>query len=283
MANPSVSVLMNCFNGERFIREAISSVLAQTEADFELLVWDNQSTDHSADIIQSFDDSRIRYHRSDRHTSLAEARRLALPLLRGEWIGFLDVDDLWRHDKLEKQLNRVREAPEVGFCYCAVNLLDQSNGDGSAHRDHVFNRQPNTLPEGRIFQRLLRGNFIAIASLLVNRRKLVDLGGLRGRYPIMEDYDMSLRLARHHTVAVVPEVLCDYRVHGNNDSLRGPLDHFEDLDIVRSHFPHPMAILAAGRIAMRHFKKSFSAGRSPRIGALLHTLILGLNRTHNNV
>lgn len=266
---------MNCYNGERYLAEAIRSVLDQTFGDFELVFWDNQSSDESATIVHEFRDSRIRYLRSKIHTSLAEARRLALPWLNGKWIGILDVDDLWRANKLEKQLAALQSMPDAGFAYCGTNILNQQGSD--EHVD-VFNRDPANLPDGNIYPDLLRGNFIAVASLLINREKLTAIGGFCGRYPIMEDYYVSLNLARRYPVAVVREKLCDYRVHGLNASLSGPVDHFEDLDIVRQHFPDPAAVRAAGRIVLRHFKKSLLRRKSPQLGALLRTITSGTHQ-----
>src|ERR1035441_6876343 len=92
---PRVSVVMNGFNGERYLRAAIDSVVAQTFQDWELIFWDNASTDGSAEIVRSYGDARLRYFRGERTVPLGAARKLALEKVRGEWIGFLDTDDLW--------------------------------------------------------------------------------------------------------------------------------------------------------------------------------------------
>ena len=84
---PSVSVIMNCFNGEKYLRQAIDSVLAQTFNDWEIVFWDNQSTDASAHIVKSYEDPRLRYFHAPKHTWLYEARNYAMAEARGEFLG----------------------------------------------------------------------------------------------------------------------------------------------------------------------------------------------------
>jgi glycosyltransferase involved in cell wall biosynthesis len=267
---PTVSILMNCYNGERFIRESINSVLNQSYRDYELIVWDNVSTDRSWNILTEYDDPRIIPIRAPKHTSLSEARKLAFPNLRGAWIAILDVDDLWRKDKLKKQMQIALKNPQLGFIYCKTNVLST---DESVKSDHVFGRIQDDLPEGNIYHHLLRGNFISIASLLLNTESLNSLGGFSGKYPIMEDYYVTLNLARNHAIAAVQETLCDYRLHGDNASLKAPLDTFEDLKIVRDLFPDPSAMLAALRIMARHFKKCLVHRQIPQIRRMTRALV----------
>ena len=105
--NPLVSVIINCFNGEEFLREAIDSVLAQTYTHWEIIFWDNQSTDATAEIVKSYTDSRIRYYYAPNHTPLGEARNLAVEKTKGEYINFLDADDIWMPNKLEEQIKLI--------------------------------------------------------------------------------------------------------------------------------------------------------------------------------
>ena len=268
--DPTVSVLMNCYNGEEFIRESIDSVLSQTFEDFELVIWDNLSNDNSWQIINDYKDNRIIPIRAREHTSLAEARRLAFEHLRGKWIGILDVDDLWRKNKLEKQLDAAANYPQPGFVYCSTNVISDCN---RLKKQHIFSKTAGSLPEGNIYRRLLRGNYIAIASLLINRDCLASIGGFSGKYPIMEDYYVTLNLARRYPVAAVQDLLCDYRLHGNNASLHAPMDTFEDLQIVRRLFPDPPAIRAALWILLRHLKKCLVQRKLPQLKRLTQVLV----------
>jgi len=94
MNKPRVSVIMNCLNGEKYLREAIESAYAQTYKNWEIIFWDNASTDKSAEIAKSFDE-KIRYFRSDENYCVGKVRNLALAQAKGEFIAFLDCDDTW--------------------------------------------------------------------------------------------------------------------------------------------------------------------------------------------
>jgi glycosyltransferase involved in cell wall biosynthesis len=96
---PLVSVIMNCYNSDRYLKEAIQSVIDQTYQNWEIVFWDNRSTDQSAIIVTSFNDSRIKYFLADEHTGLGKARNAALAKSTGEYVSFLDCDDIWFSDK----------------------------------------------------------------------------------------------------------------------------------------------------------------------------------------
>ncbi len=102
MTSPLVSVIMNCFNGEQYLREAIDSVIAQTYQNWELIFYDNQSIDNSAEIFKTYNDKRLRYFYASNHTLLYEARNNAIQYASGYFLAFLDVDDWWDPLKLEK-------------------------------------------------------------------------------------------------------------------------------------------------------------------------------------
>lgn len=268
---PEVSVLVNCYNGAAYLEQALTSVVEQTWTDWELVFWDNQSTDDSAAIVAGFDDPRMRYLRAPQHTNLGAARAMASRYFRGRWIAFLDCDDLWRADKLERQLACGADAAGLGFVYGRTAL--RVEGRAGAVYDHPFRKHPQGLPQGNIYRYLLRGNYISVPSLLVARRAFDQVGGFAGKYPIMEDYCLTLRLARRFRVRAVDAVVCEYRLHGANASLADNQDHFEDLDIVRGHFPDGAALIAAMRIIARHVRKCARSGRMPALMPIARTLL----------
>ena len=104
---PLVSVIMNCYNGQKYLEESIESVLSQTYKNWELIFWDNISNDRSAEIFKNYNDSRLKYFCAENHTPLYEARNKAFKKTSGELIAFLDVDDLWTEDKLSKQVSLI--------------------------------------------------------------------------------------------------------------------------------------------------------------------------------
>ena len=121
---PLVSVIMNCYNGEAYIAEAVKSILDQTYKNFEVIFWDNQSRDKSAIIYKSFKDKRLKYFYAKKHTSLYEARNLAIKKSKGKFISFLDTDDLWTENKLYLQVKKL-ENKNIGLVYSNYFFLNQ--------------------------------------------------------------------------------------------------------------------------------------------------------------
>ena len=110
---PLVSVIINCFNGEKYLKESISSVLNQTYKNWEIIFWDNQSKDDSSKILKSFNDNRLKYYYAPQHTSLYKARNLAIARCNGEFISFIDSDDWWDPEKLEKEVQAEKKTSET--------------------------------------------------------------------------------------------------------------------------------------------------------------------------
>ena len=114
---PLISIIINCFNGEKYLAEALNSVLAQTYENWEIVFWDNKSTDKSAEIFQNYKDDRFKYYCADSHARiLYKARKEALKKTKGDFIAFVDVDDWWVPDKLEKQILLFQDS-KVGLVY----------------------------------------------------------------------------------------------------------------------------------------------------------------------
>ena len=122
-----VSIIMNCHNGEKYLHESISSVINQTYENWELIFWDNCSTDNSKSIIESINDNRIKYFHSKKFTSLGQARNLAISKARGDFIAFIDTDDLWMKNKIEKQLP-LFENDKVGIVISNTIFLKRMDG-----------------------------------------------------------------------------------------------------------------------------------------------------------
>jgi len=122
---PEVSVIMNCLNCAKFLREAIDSVYAQNYQDWEIILWDNASTDNSADIAKSYD-SKLRYFRGEHTIPLGYARNMALEKANGTYVAFLDCDDLWLPEKLETQIELLKKNPEVALVFSNSYVIDMS-------------------------------------------------------------------------------------------------------------------------------------------------------------
>ncbi len=206
---PTVSIVMAAKNYARFLPMAIESVLAQTFTDWELLVVDDGSTDDTAAVVQPFlIHSRIRYFRSDK-LGQSRAKNLGLRLSRGEFVAFLDADDAWEPAKLEKQLAVFRDKSEVGVVFCRRSLIDEQN------RPIPMKPVP-TPPRGRVLDRMFVQNFVCFSSVVVRRDVFSHVGAFDPQWDLAIDFDLWLRVAKHHSFDFVDEELVQYRTgHGN--------------------------------------------------------------------
>ncbi len=224
---PLVSVIMNVRNGASTLREALDSVVAQTFSDWELIVWDDCSTDESAKIVARFSDPRIRYFLSPEQTSLGEARDNAMRQARGEWLAFLDQDDLWMPRKLEMQMVLANSHPSnrnlggapadqnTGIIYGRTVRFYPSGMERDYDQTHEF----KPLPEGDVFTELFtKGCFIAMSSAVFRRSAVEEIGGIPKNIAIIPDYYLYAAVARRHPVRAVQEVVCRYRMHSANTS-----------------------------------------------------------------
>ncbi len=209
--NPRVSIVMNCFNGAAFLREAIESVYAQTYQDWEIIFWDNASTDASTSIARSFGE-RVQCFRSVSTVNLGEARNSALREARGEFIAFLDCDDLWLPEKLDRQILLFDQNPALGLVAC-----DAINFSAAGELNRVY--QDILPPRGNAFRYLL-GNYCLVMSSVVVRRSALDFLGeaFDPRFELLEDTELFLRLAKCFPIDVVNAPLAKWRVHGGSET-----------------------------------------------------------------
>jgi len=208
---PLVSIIMNVRNGATFLREALDSVMSQTFTDWELIVWDDCSTDESASIVGEYGDRdrRIRYFLSPDETSLGEARDRAIRQASGEWLAFLDQDDIWLPRKLEKQMALAKN--DVGIVYGRTVLFDSRRGD---RRDYDYAHEFGRLPEGDIFTALFRDAcFIAMSSAVLRRSAVNEAGGIPDTIRVVPDYYLYVAIARSYRAGAVQELVCRYRIH----------------------------------------------------------------------
>ncbi|MBA7586270.1 hypothetical protein ES708_28267 [subsurface metagenome] len=149
-----VSIIMNCYNGEQYLKEALESIIKQTYKNWELIFWDNQSTDKSASIFKSYTDSRFKYYYAPIHTDLGEARKNAIKKTIGKWIAFLDVDDIWLPDKLSEQIKIINryEHDNIGLIYGKIYFLEMKRKN---KKYFIYQNSDRKLSEGHIFKDLL--------------------------------------------------------------------------------------------------------------------------------
>ena len=225
MNAPAVSVIMNCLNSSRDLREAMDSLMAQTFTDFEVVFWDNCSTDESPAIAQSYGE-KVRYFRGESIVPLGEGRNLALAQARGRYLAFLDCDDLWRPTKLERQVALFKANPGVGLVCTDTEIFDGKR---------VFKRLfAETSPQrGMAFAALMQRQWISMSSAMVSREALTSLSaekissgqGINGGWfdqslNVCEEADVFYRIAHDWQLDHVDEPLTLWRVHGGNTTFR---------------------------------------------------------------
>jgi glycosyltransferase involved in cell wall biosynthesis len=207
--NICVSIIMNCYNGEKYLNEAIDGVLAQTYQNWELIFWDNQSSDNSAKILQSYEDERIQYYLSEKFTSLGEARNQAIMKSKGEFIAFLDCDDLWLPGKLGKQIP-LFSPPEVGLVICDTCFFNEKGIQKQLYKK----KKP---PVGNVFRELLGEYFISLETAVIRRQALESLENwFDTRFDVIEEYDLFVRIGYRWQLAYADEVLAKWRIHGSS-------------------------------------------------------------------
>jgi glycosyltransferase involved in cell wall biosynthesis len=211
----SVTVLMPVYNGAAYLEAAIESIRRQTHSDFEFLIVDDGSTDGSGEILQGFAarDPRIRLIHG-RHEGIAAARNRGLALARGTLIVCMDHDDVAMPERIERQLAYLAEHPEVAVVGAALRLI---NKDGDA----IAPPTPYPLTSKEIREGLLSGYcMLGQPTVAMRREAVIAVGGYREAFEPADDYDLWIRLSERYALANMPDVLVDYRWHGNNATVR---------------------------------------------------------------
>jgi glycosyltransferase involved in cell wall biosynthesis len=250
MSAPRVSVLMCCFNGERWLPEAIESALAQTAGPLELVFMDNGSTDRSAEIVARYaSDARVRYHRQS-HTFLPVARNHAVRLARGEFFAVLDTDDVWPRDRLARHLAALEAHPEAALVYGDAEHIDE------AGRVFFVRRQPE-YPPARVLPRLVAGNFVSLGTALVRASCWRAVGGSDEHLFGADDWDLLLRLAARWPIIHLPVITVGFRYHTANTS-RDPRMFEDELRIVtKAERAHPeLAPICRRKLADNHYRRA---------------------------
>lgn len=232
--NPKVSVVTVTFNRQDFIREAIDSVLAQSFAQWELLIIDDASTDDTEKIVMEYSvkDFRIKYFRNEKNLGIAKTRNRGLSLARGEYIAPLDSDDVWLDkNKLQKQV----EFLDINQDYALL-------GGGIMHIDaHSKPLKKVLYPvyDSTIRNIILQFNPFPQSSLLFRKKVALECGGYSESYKICDDYDLWLKMGMKYKFTNIPQVLAGYRVHGTNITHTKRLTTAREiLEIVKLYAPH---------------------------------------------
>lgn len=205
MNRPLISVIMNCYNGEKYLHAAVESVLRQDWDRWELVFWDNCSTDRSAEIIKGYNDVRIRYILAQDHTTLGAARRLAVEACRGEFISFLDTDDEYLPGNLRQKYEAIeRDCADVVYA-------------GSIHVDSAGREIRRVVPNhnsGMLMEALLAEFEVEVPTMLIRKSAMQrEALNFDDRIVGSEEYDLLLQLAVRSKFSVLHRHIAMIRQH----------------------------------------------------------------------
>lgn len=210
---PLVSVIIPTYNGARFIKETIQSALDQTYPNSEIIVIDDGSTDNTPDIVKSIHDQRIIFIRQE-NAGVASARNHAIRISKGDYIAFLDHDDLWLPVKLEKQIPLFERDATAGLVICDTIFF---NENGDVKRLYAKKKPP----VGNVFRALLTNYFISLETAILRRSALDSLDEwFDERLSMIEEVELFARVAYTWNVAYFDEPLAKWRMHDASYTFR---------------------------------------------------------------
>ena len=221
---PLVSVIIPTYNRADLVRQALASVKAQTYRDFEIVVVDDGGTDDTYEVLSADRELRLRRHPSRRGVSAS--RNTGIAAARGEWLAFLDSDDLWLPDKLARQISSLEGAPELLIC--------QTDETWVRRGVRVNKPAGHRKVAGQIFLPSLSRCMISPSAVMLHRRLFEDHGAFDETLPAAEDYDLWLRLTWRYEVGLVDEPLVIKRGgHPDQLSAQWGIDRFRIRALVK--------------------------------------------------
>jgi glycosyltransferase involved in cell wall biosynthesis len=246
--NPEISVVIPVYNGQAHIAKTLDSVLRQTCKPSEIIVVNDGSTDDTLDVLLAYASEVTIITTPNRGVS--RARNTGVKAATSELIAFLDADDEWRSNKLEKQADFLAAHPEAGICCCDYTFTDDGAPESTyfaylerikAGNVHAWASDP--------LSGLIRVNFVGTASTVLIRRSLLRVcGGFDAKYKQAEDYDLWIRCALHGPFAIMPDTLVRKNRHASNlTNNHAETIHFHELVLEDHRDRHTFARCAGGR------------------------------------
>jgi len=233
-----ISIVIPTYNCAKYICEAINSVINQTYKNVEIIVVDDGSTDNTREILKPYIDSKkIRYFYEE-NSGPAKAKNKGIRIADGEYIAFLDSDDMWLPDKLKSQMDFFRSHPNIKAVHCDLDFFNADN-----ILNNIFDKK-RLIQEGWIFEDyLLLRSWVFLSCLLVRKTVLDTIGLFNESLYTAEDTNLILRIAKKYRFGFVDKILVKRRMHGKNLSQIGVENYgtFKNLDNIVELYPelHP--------------------------------------------
>ena len=206
---PLVSIIMNCFNGEKYLTESLKSIQNQNYKNWELIFWDNKSTDRSKIIFKKFKDKRFKYYYAKKFTNLYTARNLAIKKAKGKILTFLDVDDLWAQNKLLKQVDFFNKNKNAQILYS--NYFNLKKYFGIHFKKLQFKK---ILPSGFITRELLNSYCVAWLTVAL-RKNLIKKKLFNEELDMVSDFDFVINASFKKKIFCIQEPLAISRKHSD--------------------------------------------------------------------
>jgi glycosyltransferase involved in cell wall biosynthesis len=241
--SPVISIIIPAYNAAGFILETLHSVFQQTFRDFEVIVVNDGSTDNTLEVLASVTDPRMRVI-TKQNQGVCAARNTGIQAARGEYLAFLDNDDLWTPDKLEAQLNALKSNPKAGVAYSWTKPFYTNS-------DKVCEATPYYFI-GDVYNDLLQENFIGHGSnILATRAAVESVGGYDEQLPYVADWDFCLRLAAKWEYALVPKPQIFYRLSTTSMSIN--ISAMENQFITLLKRAHPRSNLSYRQLVSNNY------------------------------
>ncbi len=205
LSNPKISVIMSVYNGEKYLKEAIESILRQTFSDFEFIIIDDGSTDKSLNIIEDYNDDRIKVIKNDVNVGLTKNLNRALVIAKGEYVARQDADDISLLCRFEEQIKFYENNPELVLLGTSIYIMDEK---GKIIKKRIAPSNPGKF--------LINVNNITHASVMFNKLIVNKLGGYNELFKYAQDYDLWLRISKYYSIMNLQLPLYCVRIHRNS-------------------------------------------------------------------
>lgn len=202
-----VSIILNCFNGEKFLKKTLDSIKQQSYKNWELIFIDNHSTDNSKLIFKSYKDKRFKYFKTKKHLSLYSARNFGVNKSKGDFISFIDADDWWIKNKIEKQITLFFKNHNLDIVFSNVFIYEEKN-----KKKKLFIKKKIKFINS---QSLINKFEMPILTTMI-KKKIFKSNKFNNQYTIIGDFDFFTRLAIHYNIGYIHEPLAYYRIHRSN-------------------------------------------------------------------
>ncbi len=265
---PILSVLMPVFNSERFVTEAIESILNQTFKDFEFLILNDHSTDKSLEIINDFGkkDSRIKVFQNEKNLGVVESRNKLINLSKGRYIAWIDSDDIALENRFEKEIKFLEEHPEIGMVGAYPIIIDEN---GNETGKWLFETDLQKLKIELFFHSPF------LSSSVMIRKNCLSQNFYDPRFSVSEDFNLYSKISEHYETANIPEFLVKYRINSKGLS-KSNTEKMEQLSVqvIKEHAERLGIKLEESTIKNLRKSKSVSRIAFEEIAEIEKSLIL---------